>query len=126
MWSTVGLAHERTLIDFMTVELQFSGGSLCPHPDVGRDGRTTPGVHGDVHLPARPVARSRSARLRAEGEGLVNHFGVRIAGCLRSKNSGSPTLSLFISSMVACNSGGTSLRSPSRASASVVKYMTMV
>ncbi len=47
-------------------------------------------------------------------------------GCLRSKNSGSPMLSLFISSIWACNSGGSSLRSPSRASASEVKYMTIV
>ena len=47
-------------------------------------------------------------------------------GCLRSKNSGSPMLSLFISSICACNSGGGSLRSPSRASASEVKYMTIV
>ena len=54
------------------------------------------------------------------------YFGERMAGCLRSKNSGSPTLSLFISSMFACKCGGTSLRSPSRASASEVKYMTMV
>ena len=54
------------------------------------------------------------------------YLGERMAGCLRSKNSVSPTLSLSISSMIARNSGGISLRSPSRASASVVKYMTMV
>jgi hypothetical protein len=36
-------------------------------------------------------------------------------GCLRSKNSGSPTLSAFISSIWAFASGGGSLRSPSRA-----------
>jgi hypothetical protein len=57
---------------------------------------------------------------------LLDHFGEVIIGCLRSKNSVSPTLSLFISSMLACNSGGSSLRSPSRASASEMKYITMV
>ncbi len=57
---------------------------------------------------------------------LRDHFGEMIAGCLRSKNSVSPTVSLPISSICACNSGGSSLRSPSRASASEVKYMTMV
>ena len=57
---------------------------------------------------------------------LGDHLGETITGLLRSKNSVSPTLSLFISSICACNSGGISLRSPSRASASEVKYMTMV
>ena len=49
---------------------------------------------------------------------FLDHVGEMITGRLRSKYSGSPTLSLFISSICACNSGGGSLRSPSRASAS--------
>jgi hypothetical protein len=60
------------------------------------------------------------------GTALVTYFGEWIMGCLRSKNSVSPTLSLLISSMFARNSAGISLRSPSRAAASDVKYMTMV
>jgi hypothetical protein len=60
------------------------------------------------------------------GSGNLDHLGESITGRLRSKNSVSPTLSLFISSICACSSGGISLRSPSRASASEVKYMTMV
>jgi EAL domain-containing protein (putative c-di-GMP-specific phosphodiesterase class I) len=42
-------------------------------------------------------------------------------GWVRSKNSGSPTLSAAISSIWAFSSGGGSLRSPSRAAASEVK-----
>ena len=61
-----------------------------------------------------------------DAELLVTYFGEWIMGCLRSKNSVSPTLSLLISSMFARNSAGISLRSPSRAAASDVKYMTMV
>jgi hypothetical protein len=62
----------------------------------------------------------------ASGGPHVLRGAERIIGCLRSKNSGSSTVSWFISSMVACSSRGTSLRSPSRASASEVKYKTMV
>jgi hypothetical protein len=47
-------------------------------------------------------------------------------GCLRSKNSGSPTLIAASSSIWACSSGGGCLRSPWRASASEVKYTAMV
>jgi hypothetical protein len=47
-------------------------------------------------------------------------------GSLRSKNSGSPTLIAASSSISACSSGGGCLRSPSRASASEVKYTAMV
>jgi hypothetical protein len=47
-------------------------------------------------------------------------------GCLRSKNSGSPMLRAAISSIWAWISVGGCLRSPSRASASEVKYTAMV
>ena len=47
--------------------------------------------------------------------------GECIQGSFRSRNSGSPTLSLPSSSICAASSGGTSLRSPSRAAASEVK-----
>src|SRR5512133_1705146 len=43
-------------------------------------------------------------------------------GCLRSKNSGSPTLSAAISFIWTFSSGGGSLRSSSRVAASEVKY----
>ena len=53
---------------------------------------------------------------RAPGEsGEHGEYG---QGRLRSKNSGSPTLRAAISSIWACSSGGSSLRSPSRASTS--------
>ena len=81
-----------------------------------------------AHHPLGMRARPRSGAILTEGplHWLGDHFGEMIAGCLRSKNSVSPTVSLPISSICACNSGGSSLRSPSRASASEVKYMTMV
>ena len=61
-----------------------------------------------------------------KGAKLVDQAGELRIGCLRSKNSGSPMASVFISSIWARKSGGGSLRSPSRASTSDVKYMTIV
>jgi hypothetical protein len=100
------------------------------------DPRAT-GVKGQRLQPARTasmvvapvsaeVGGSPLPRWDSSGDQLLDHLGEMITGCLRSKNSVSPTLSLFISSIWACSSGGISLRSPSRASASEVKYMTMV
>ncbi len=54
------------------------------------------------------------------------HRGEISQGCLRSRNSGSPMLSWSISAICARSAGGGSLRSPSRAASSEVKYRTMV
>lgn len=79
---------------------------------------------------SRPRSRDRLLAYSHQNPGLLAAVpaqpGELRIGCLRSKNSGSPMLRLFISSIWACNSGGSSLRSPSRASASEVKYMTIV
>jgi hypothetical protein len=95
-------------------------------PYVHGVGRNLQGIAGS--LPAHPFPADGPSEPGNQDSAaqLLDHFREVIIGCLRSKNSVSPTLSLFISSMLACNSGGSSLRSPSRASASEVKYMTMV
>ena len=62
-----------------------------------------------------PAGRPRAVRP------VVGHGAERIMGSRRSKYSVSSTESFSISSIVARSSSGTSLRSPSRASASEVK-----
>lgn len=57
---------------------------------------------------------------------LVPYRGEYSQGCFRSKNSGTSMLSASISSICAFSSGGGSLRSPSRAATSEVKYNAMV
>jgi hypothetical protein len=87
---------------------------------------TSPVAPGDRRRAAgdrqgRRDTRTYAVRPAAHRLGFVAQPGEWIQGSLRSKNSGSPTVSLFISSIWAASLGGGSLRSPSRASASVVK-----
>src|SRR5207244_13379479 len=71
-------------------------------------------------------AASRAPPSATYIDGRRPYFGELSQGSFRSKNSGTPTLSLSISSIWAFSSGGGSLLSPSRASASEVKYSAMV
>src|SRR6266536_5778830 len=75
-------------------------------------------------------SRTTMPRLREEPRQFYSESsaqrGEYSQGCLRSKNSGTPTLSAAISSIWAFSSGGGSLRSPSRAASSEVKYNAMV
>jgi hypothetical protein len=100
------------------------------HPRVSNQSRDTSPIR-DESVAASAESGSQCKRwpdlhMISCGSGNLDHLGESITGRLRSKNSVSPTLTLFISSICACSSGGISLRSPSRASASEVKYMIMV
>ena len=85
-------------------------------PWVARPGGVRPPGPCGRRTPSAPAPSARRC-----GAGGTGHVGDCRMGCRRSKYSVSPTLSLSISCMVARISGGTSRRSPSRASASDVK-----
>src|SRR6266516_1434321 len=71
-------------------------------------------------------ADSRLSSFHEPSHGGGAYFGELSQGSFRSKNSGTPTLSLSISSIWAFSSGVGSLRSPSLASSSDVKYRAIV
>jgi hypothetical protein len=80
-------------------------------------------------IPSPPSSPKPSGRLRTrrrETDDKSLHAGECSHGSFRSKNSGVPTLSESISSICAFSSAGGSLRSPSRAASSEVKYNAMV
>jgi hypothetical protein len=100
-----------------------------PRAGAGNAPRTAVGRSASPLRPRRVPRRRPGARPRestSAGRGRRAQRGEYSQGSLRSKNSGSPALRDAISSIWALSLGGSSLRSPSRASASEVKYMAMV
>jgi hypothetical protein len=86
--------------------------------------------NGRHRFPPHPQVRSRAAGCTLDAARPTDdeslHAGECSHGSFRSKNSGVPTLSESISSICAFSSAGGSLRSPSRAASSEVKYNAMV
>jgi hypothetical protein len=99
---------------------QQTVGKRCAECRSRRSPATVSGVA--MRSPDPPQAQ-RGCQLPRPGK---SQRGAYSQGCLRSKNSGTPMLSCCISSIWAFSSGGGSLRSPSRAAASEVKYIAMV
>jgi len=106
----------------LTSSVRVSGGLPLCGPAFAQVTAHRQGAKVGVLLPAAQAQQEMAAPRRDEPP----QRGAYSQGCLRSKNSGSPMLSCCISSICAFSSGGGSLRSPSRASASEVKYIVMV